>query len=74
MTETEKMRIINKELEIENEILKSRAEKYIFAKSENEKLVSELESIINSRSYKITQKIKKIIRGRKNETKNINCC
>lgn len=70
MEEKRKLEILNRELEIENNILK---QKYEQEREENKKRISELElkrnelqnkidSIIYSRSYKLVQKITNILK------------
>lgn len=63
---SEKLKIINQELELEKEILIKKNEenkKYIQSlEQENKKLRADLEEIIYSRSYKVMQKIKKVIK------------
>ena len=70
--EKRKLEILNRELEIENNILK---QKYKQEREENRKRINELElkrnelqdkidSIIYSRSYKLVQKITNILKRR----------
>lgn len=70
MEEKRKLEILNRELEIENNILK---QKYKQEREENRKRINELElkrnelqdkidSIIYSRSYKLVQKITNILK------------
>lgn len=70
MEEKRKLEILNRELEIENSILK---QKYKQEREENRKRINELEqernelqnkidSIIYSRSYKLVQKITNILK------------
>ena len=72
MEEKRKLEILNRELEIENNILK---QKYKQEREENRKRINELElkrnelqdkidSIIYSRSYKLVQKITNILKRR----------
>ena len=72
MEEKRKLEILNRELEIENNILKQRCKQ---EKEENRKRINELElernelqdkidSIIYSRSYKLVQKITNILKRR----------
>lgn len=63
---SEKLKIINRELELEKNILMSNIEenkKYIqLLEQENQELRESLDKIIYSRSYKMMQKIKRIIK------------
>ena len=72
MEQKRKLEILNRELEIENNILK---QKYKQEREENRKRINELElkrnelqdkidSIIYSRSYKLVQKITNILKRR----------
>ncbi|MFQ9822271.1 MAG: hypothetical protein ACLRXI_02925 [Clostridia bacterium] len=72
MEEKRKLEILNRELEIENNILKQRCKQ---EREENRKRINELElernelqdkidSIIYSRSYKLVQKITNILKRR----------
>ena len=72
MEEKRKLEILNRELEIENNILKQRCKQ---EREENRKRINELElernelqdkidSIIYSRSYKLVQKITNILKSR----------
>lgn len=80
MEENRKIKFINKELQIENDVLMSNLQKKIDEneelksenenlkkenenlKNENQNLRSELDKIVYSRSYKMIQKAKKIIK------------
>ena len=62
----EKLNLINRELELEKDIIIKNREKQeevnIQLEQENKMLRSELDKILYSRSYKAMQKIKKIIK------------
>lgn len=63
---SEKLKIINQELTIENNFLKEKLkEQNTYIKTleeEKQNLREELDSIIYSRSYKIMQKVKKVVK------------
>lgn len=65
---SEKLEIINRELELEKEILiknNEESKKRIqFLENENKELRESLDKIIYSRSYKIMNKIKKVMKMR----------
>lgn len=63
---SEKLKIINQELTIENNILKEKVKEKNTCiealQEEKQKLREELDSILYSRSYKIMQKVKKVVK------------
>lgn len=71
MNDMERTKFINKEFLAEKKLLCSKIDELkkdnLYLKEENQKLNQKLDSIIYSRSYKIINKIKRMIGRRDNE-------